>query len=141
MSCGRTQLKADLPILLETRAAVHGALELARESKVVGSSLQSSIVIQTSDAALVATLQRYAPAELSDMFVVSSLAVNEPLPEGAAWHFEQDFAGGKVHVLPPLGEKCERCWRYVAEEGEDICKRCEDIVQQNEAAEGRGVDM
>jgi isoleucyl-tRNA synthetase len=33
-----------------------------------------------------------------------------------------------VVVRPPGNAKCPRCWRFVKEEGEEVCGRCADVV-------------
>lgn len=123
-------LRRDIPVLMAAHGAVKAALEAARLAKVLGSSLQSSVVI-TAEGPVAAALERYA-SELDAMFVVSSVGVNAGVPE-AAWAFEEVFevAGvqGRVMVLPPGGHKCGRCWRYLAVEEEGLCGRCDDVVK------------
>lgn len=113
--------------------SVHGgiksALERARGDKVVGSSLQSSVVVSTSDSRVAAILEKYAD-ELDGMFVVSSLNVNTPVPESPEWSYAQSFDLGTVTVLPPRDAKCPRCWRYMAPVEDALCSRCEDVVKE-----------
>ena len=55
--------------------------------------------------------------------------------EAWAWSAEervQDagwLEGARVVVHPPSHEKCPRCWRFVRQEKEDLCKRCDDVVK------------
>lgn len=44
------------------------------------------------------------------------------------------LSGAMVLVHPPAHEKCPRCWRFVSEQKEELCKRCENVVK--EEAEG-----
>jgi isoleucyl-tRNA synthetase len=131
-------MAADIPMLQASREAVQAGLEQARQAKITGSSLQSSVTIFTEDASLRETLERYAD-ELADMFVVSSLAVQAPPSSkddpslAGQSHFEQDIIieggrRGKAVVSPPQKAKCPRCWKYQAEQEEELCKRCEDVV-------------
>jgi isoleucyl-tRNA synthetase len=120
-------------MLMSVHGAIKSALEVARGDKVVGSSLQSSVMVSTSDANVTAVFERYAD-ELDGMFVVSSLDVNAPLPESPEWSYTQNFDLGTVTVLPPRDAKCPRCWRYVAPVKDALCGRCEDIVKEGEAA-------
>lgn len=129
-------IAADVPRLQATREAVQAGLEQARQAKITGSSLQSSVTILTEDEELHETLVRYED-ELADMFVVSSLAVQA---KGAAadavspeQRFEQDLLvngerKGRVVVSPPEKAKCPRCWRYQSEQEDQLCRRCEDVV-------------
>lgn len=116
--------------------SVHGAiksgLEAARSDKVVGSSLQSSVIIDVTDTSIRKVLQTYAE-ELEAMFVVSSVDINTAFPKDPEWSYTRDFevngeVKGKVVVLPPNQAKCPRCWRYVAPREDKLCHRCEDVV-------------
>ncbi|EEY21309.1 isoleucyl-tRNA synthetase [Verticillium alfalfae VaMs.102] len=67
-------LRADLHLLLSVHAAVKAALERARLAKMLGSSLQSAVVVSVPAAPSAAVLARYA-ADLDALFVVSSVEV------------------------------------------------------------------
>lgn len=68
------------------------------------------------------------------------------LRENPEWKFEVEFdAGedqegrpvkGKAVVVPPIGEKCVRCWQYIAEEPETLCGRCVEVVGEPEEVDG-----
>lgn len=85
-----TKLREAIPVLFGVHTGIKSATELARRDKKVGSSLQCSVVLQLSDAAVASTLQQFGD-ELQDMFVVSSVDINEPLPEAPEWKFSFDF--------------------------------------------------
>ncbi|KAK4986446.1 isoleucine-tRNA ligase [Elasticomyces elasticus] len=59
-----------------------------------------------------------------------------------AWSFEVSFdvgddessATGKAVVLPPLDEKCIRCWQYLADEKDTLCGRCEFVLKADSEA-------
>ena len=106
----------------------------------MGSSLQCSVVLQVPEAsaATLALLREHAN-ELADMLVVSSLEIvtdkqSHSVGGDAAWQYTAPFEvdGGRqatAYVLPPDMAKCPRCWRYVAEEEDHLCKRCEHHVE------------
>lgn len=119
---------------MSAQSAVKAALEQARLAKIVGSSLQSDVVISTSSPRLQEALQRYA-SELDSIFVVSSVKVSPEAPstEGAEWVYTQEFEveggdKGLATVMSPKDHKCPRCWRYLAPAEEQLCQRCEDVV-------------
>jgi isoleucyl-tRNA synthetase len=122
------KISRDVPWLLNANAAIKTAQEEARAQKLVGSSLQSSVVLHLPDSAR-ELFQRYAE-ELDSIFVVSSVEVGG-IVEGE-WKFAAEFdaPGGKgtAWVLPPKEDKCPRCWRYVAPAEEKLCKRCDEVV-------------
>lgn len=118
---------------MAAHAAVKAASERARTDKVLGSSLQCSVVLQVP-AASAASLLEELGSELDAMFVVSSVAVNTAVPDegSVAWRYAAPFevAGSicNAWVLPPQQAKCPRCWRYVAEAEDHLCGRCADVV-------------
>lgn len=132
-------LRQAIPVLAALHAGIKSATELARRDKVMGSSLQCCIVLEIPDPAVVGSLELLR-GELEDLFVASSVAINEPIPDAPEWKYEVEFpvprAGGgvsadvlcKVWVLPPKAHKCPRCWRYVAPKEEELCGRCEDVL-------------
>ncbi|CAK7215400.1 isoleucine-tRNA ligase [Sporothrix bragantina] len=135
------RLRAAIPVIFSAHAAVKTAAEHARNDKAMGSSLQCSVVLQVPDdsGASLELLREHAN-ELADMFVVSSLDIitdKESVGDASsyAWQYTAPFevagGGGKqatAFVLPPDMAKCPRCWRYVAEEEDHLCKRCDHIV-------------
>lgn len=136
------QLRKDFAQLTAVHSAVKAALEQAREAKAVGSSLQCSVLINTEDAHLARTLADYLD-ELDTMFVVSRVDVNadvkQTLEGSPAWHYTRDIEiqgapTGTVHVLPPQQGKCSRCWRYLAEQEDGLCRRCDDVMVGQVAA-------
>lgn len=124
-------LRSDWSIIAPIRESVKYALEQARESKDIGSSLQCQVIVQTTNEQVKSCLERYRD-ELDSLFNVSSVEINAPLPQDPVWiyqhAFEQDDWSGSVHVVPPTESKCSRCWRYLAEEEDGLCKRCDDVV-------------
>lgn len=138
LTLDREQMRQDWPVLNAVHVAVKAGLEKAREAKALGSSLQCSVVISTDHTRVAEVLTRWLD-ELSAIFVVSHVEVNEPLPEHSPWveqsEFETTYGSGRVQVLPPRQAKCSRCWRYMAEEEDGLCHRCEDVVAALEAGE------
>ncbi|KAI0837662.1 isoleucyl-tRNA synthetase [Hypoxylon sp. FL0890] len=126
-----TSLRNDIPVLMSVHAAIKSGLETARGDKVLGSSLQSSVILDVADSPTREVLQTYA-AELEGMFVVSSVEINAELPVDPEWRYTREFeingVKGTAVVLPPKQAKCPRCWRYVAPEEDKLCHRCEDVV-------------
>ncbi|KAL3304854.1 isoleucyl-tRNA synthetase [Colletotrichum asianum] len=127
-------LRKDIPALLTANTAIKAAQELGRSAKVLGSALQSSVILNSEDPAILGVLEKYKH-ELEAMFVVSSVDVGTPVPEASEWKYAVESAMlGKpqalVHatVLPPKDHKCPRCWRYVAPKEDELCGRCEDFT-------------
>lgn len=139
-------LRADIPVLMAAYTAIKAALERARVDKVLGSPLQSFVILSPTPGSpeVKAVLERYAD-ELDALFVVSSVLVLPKPPElggDVPWSYTQDIvlAGeggsgggdavvGQALVLPPRHDKCPRCWRYVARVEGALCRRCRTVVE------------
>lgn len=118
---------------MSVHAAIKFGLEAARGDKVLGASLQSSVILDVPNHLAREVLGKYAD-ELESMFVVSSVKVNAALPENPEWSYTREFEVGGITgaavVLPPKQAKCPRCWRYVAPREDVLCQRCEDVVAE-----------
>jgi isoleucyl-tRNA synthetase len=112
----------------ELRRAITGALEIKREAKEIGSSLEASVVLQLepNDLALFETVDL---AEIA----ITSLARIETLPALVSGEDGPARAPGyiAVEVTRADGTKCARCWRVLAEvanHADHICDRCTGAV-------------
>ena len=118
--------------LFQMRDDVMKALELARNEKKVGKSLEAKVTLYTEDAEMMEMLQAFGK-ELNTVFIVSGVTLsNEKAPEGA--HTE-GLSGVSVLVEPADGCKCDRCWTYSTEgehteDGGFLCARCKAILAQ-----------
>jgi isoleucyl-tRNA synthetase len=111
----------DMERLLGVREMVLKELEKARESKLIGNSLEARVTLKAPPAD--ASLLESHKADLAALFIVSQVAVEEVAGEEVA--IEVDKAGGG---------KCERCWNYSTYVGASpdcptFCARCESAVK------------
>jgi len=117
--------------LRNIRKVMTGALEVARASKQIGSSLQAQI-----EVFLTPSLTHFIKGiDLAELSITSDVKMTEShvLPENI---FSLDEVPG-VGVLVSLaeGEKCARCWKVLPEVGTikafpDLCHRCADVVKR-----------
>lgn len=135
-------LEADYQELIPVHSAINAAQESGRVNKQIGSSLQSFVHIVLPGGTDNSAFHRYLN-DLPEMFVVSSVTLGvhgDPLPEviqTAEWQHSAEFelpsGRVKIYVYPPQAHKCQRCWRYVRETGENpLCDRCEGVMQAYE---------
>jgi isoleucyl-tRNA synthetase len=116
------------------RRVVTGALELERESKRIGASLQAGpTVYATADY-----LDAMRGLDLAEITITSKATLVEGTPPEGAFVLEDVPGVGVVSALAD-GEKCQRCWRVLPDVGsvpghEDICGRCADAVGPSQAA-------
>ncbi|PHH83227.1 hypothetical protein CDD82_2999 [Ophiocordyceps australis] len=136
-----SQLRSESRLLIAIHYVVKQLLEQGRSKGMFGSSLQCRVVVEVDDDDILSILKVYQD-EMADMYVVSGVDINTGMEEDALWAFSSPLTvhgvaepKGVVHVVPPRGSKCQRCWRYVGESGEDICARCADVVKKQQEAE------
>ena len=122
-------IRKDWDALFALRDDVMKALEIARASKLIGKSLDAKVAIYSTDADVLATLEKFS-ADLATVFITSGAEViSGAAPEGA---FTETDSGIAVVVAAADGHRCDRCWSYSAEgeASEDgfICARCKAII-------------
>lgn len=110
--------------LFALRDIVLQVLEEARNTKLIGSSLEASINLAASKEDF-DLLERYKD-DLRYLFIVSQVRLSR-----------QDEGDVKVKVERADGEKCERCWNYSIRVGESsryptACERCVEALLEIE---------
>ena len=97
-------------LLRAKRTEVTGAIEPMRRDKVVGSSLECSVITE-----LPYTDERHnaEPVDLAELFIVSDVVLGEGLL-----------------ATKTTNNKCGRCWRHLPEVTGDgaLCGRCKDVI-------------
>jgi isoleucyl-tRNA synthetase len=123
------QLSQKWDVIREIRSVVTGELEVARNKKEIGSSLQAHPVVHMhpEHAAL------FKDLDFDEICICSGANIKEYTGQP-----KEGFANLKVpdiraDVHPAKGKKCERCWRVLPEVGAhadhpDLCNRCHDAV-------------
>ncbi|MCL2633579.1 MAG: isoleucine--tRNA ligase [Oscillospiraceae bacterium] len=86
------------------REDVLSALEIKRNEKVIGKSLEAKVTLVTND-----DLSDILP-ELASAFIVSQVEV----VSGEA----------DIVITRAEGEKCERCWTFTSDMSDGLCARC-----------------
>lgn len=112
----------------KVRVDVQKALELARNEKKIGKSLEAHIVLG-AEGELYDFLKSVETA-LPEIFITSGATVtNEKQP------FDGEVEGLSVGVEPAKGEKCERCWKFSETVGSDenhphLCAHCAAVLAE-----------
>ncbi|OPX38479.1 MAG: isoleucine--tRNA ligase [Desulfobacteraceae bacterium 4484_190.3] len=112
--------------LIHIKSEVSKAIEIARQEKVVGHSLDSRIDIFAPEK-FRSLLERYAE-DIKALFIVSEVNVLEEDKVNNPYE-STEFEGLKIGVAKAHGQKCERCWHYSMTVGNSpdyptICQRC-----------------
>ncbi len=113
-------------ILVDLKSEVSKAIEIARQNKVVGHSLDSRVDIFAPEK-LRALLENYHK-DIKSLFIVSGVNILEEDKIENPYE-STEFEGLKIGVSKALGQKCERCWNYSVTVGGNsdhptICERC-----------------
>jgi isoleucyl-tRNA synthetase len=108
--------------LLPVREAVLKSLETARQEKIIGAPLEARVHLSVS-ASLYPLLSEYE-RELAGLFIVSQVTLEE-----------SGDADLTVQVERAGGEKCERCWKYLPDVGNDqefptACLNCAAALRE-----------
>jgi isoleucyl-tRNA synthetase len=131
--------------LLDLRADVNKALELARADKIIGKPLEAEVTLNLDDAAALA-FEEIADLELCSLFIVSSViikrsgnvevcAIPQETSEGAVEEVcSTEFPGVKISVHPSTAPKCARCWIHnkdvgLSSEHPELCPRCLAVIE------------
>lgn len=114
--------RRDMDRLMALRELVLKELEKARETKLIGNSLEAEVVLRASSADL-AWLKKYKD-QLAPLFIVSSVVLETGPSEEP-----------EVLVRRAPGEKCERCWNFSPAVGTSsdyprLCRRCQDVLKE-----------
>jgi isoleucyl-tRNA synthetase len=86
---------------MAVRERVLKMLETARQEKLIGSPLEARVTLEKDPL-----LEEYLHA-LPALFVVSAVDL-----------------GACDLVQQAVDQKCERCWKYTAPEGSQVCANC-----------------
>ncbi len=114
-------------LFVDIRSEVMKALENARSSSLIGSSLEASIKINPLNEKAKALLNSFTNDELKLIFIVSGVSIEEA---------ETKYENVACDVVKHNGQKCERCWQYFDELitfGENhVCPRCFKVLKKYE---------
>ncbi len=120
--------------LMVVRDDVLKALETARNEKLIGKALEARVMLSVEGdwGRLLTDYEAMLPM----LFIVSQVRLTqEPLlalPDG-------QVPGLGISIQKAEGEKCERCWNYSVQVGDDksfptLCERCSPVVHAMESA-------
>lgn len=112
----------------DVRRVLTGAMELARNEKKIGSSLEAKPTLYCS-----AAFNAILPEDFAGVSICSGLVivVDEAAVPSNAFRLA-DVEGVAVVVELADGHKCERCWQVlpeVARSAAGLCLRCTEVVQ------------
>ena len=112
------------------RRVVTAALEVQREAKQIGSSLESAPVVHVESPDVREAL---ALVQFEDVCITSGIAVEDGLGPDDAFRLPDQGGVAVVHRMAE-GGKCERCWKVLpdvgAHESAGTCGRCDAHLRE-----------
>ncbi len=116
------ELLAKYDEFFEFRDDILKAIEVARNSKIIGKSLSAKVEYKPNEK--VSKLISSLNVDLKQLFIVSEFVVTNLDIDG------DQYDTGVIKVTARDGIICNRCWQVVDNVDEDgLCPRCEDIVE------------
>jgi len=115
-------------MLTDLKSEVSKALELCRQEKVIGHSLDAQVRLILPNN--VSSVLGGECSDLKFIFIVSSVEVVKVLDDEDKVYSSEEMKGLEIGVSRMGGEKCERCWNYFKEDSSNkgehstICFRC-----------------
>ncbi|HEX3014966.1 MAG TPA: isoleucine--tRNA ligase [Desulfobacteria bacterium] len=128
------ELEAKWDRILNFRDAVSKALELARQEKVIGHSLNAKVNIFPTPEQY--EFLQAVKDELATILIVSDVELHDPSQDVPATAVAAEQHPGLYLVIEQApGEKCERCWMFSEEVGHNsqhpgLCPRCTSVVEE-----------
>ncbi|OCQ99042.1 isoleucine--tRNA ligase [Nostoc sp. MBR 210] len=121
--------------LRQIRTDVNKVLEQARVEKLIGSSLESKILLYVKDEQLRSSVNTLNPEvgsgidELRYLFLSSQVEMLDSADKLQDVKYNSQSDNWGIGVVNADGEKCDRCWNYSTHVGESqehplLCERC-----------------
>jgi isoleucyl-tRNA synthetase len=125
-------------VLLNVRKEITKALELARQDKVIGHSLDAAVSVALPQN-LLKDIEGYRD-ELRSICIVSSIEFSDADTLKGGYE-SQEYPGLIIKVLSSPFAKCERCWIHDPSIGDDkehpsLCTRCVQGIREWEVTQG-----
>ena len=114
----------------QVRRVVTGAIEVKRQGKVIGSSLEAAPSVYISDEEL---FEQITSIDFSEICITSAIGIKQGPVLDEMFILDDVDNVGVIFELAE-GKKCERCWKYTDNfESEsdypDICGRCNSALK------------
>jgi len=110
------------------RSVVTGALEIERQNKVIGSSLEAVPTVYVKDAEILKSIDS-VPFE--DICITSNVIYSQENAPAGAFALPES-PGVAVVFAHAEGEKCQRCWKILPDVGTHthagVCGRCDEAL-------------
>ena len=119
--------------VLRVRRATLAAIDVARNEKLLGASLEASPVCH-APAQVMDAIQSISGLDMAELCITSAFTFVERA--GSGGNDETQSGDLQIDVQRVTGAKCDRCWQYRDDIGQtgafpDACGRCVDAMRAN----------
>ncbi|MDH4027547.1 MAG: isoleucine--tRNA ligase, partial [Nitrospirota bacterium] len=117
--------------LARIRDEVNKALEIKRQEKLIGNSLEARVVLYVNDDTL-KTLEEQRDF-LTTLLIVSSSDIGKIQDAPVSVYKSPELKNVSIYVEKAEGDKCQRCWNRDISVGKhedhpDLCDRCRKVL-------------
>lgn len=119
--------------ILELKNEISKALEGARKNKIIGHALDAKVTLYLPEDSII--------REMADESLLKMVCIVSQIEFANAgddiedvFYTSDEISGLKIKIEQAPGVKCERCWMYSDEIGQDkvhstLCPRCAEVVR------------
>ena len=109
---------------------VNSAIEIARNEKKLGSSLEARIIIQTDEQNIIDLIENINMQEICIVSSIVHIKKNMQTDKGFLASYTNKDTDLKVFIYKTSYYKCSRCWQYKKEVNinNDLCDRCKSVI-------------
>ena len=115
-------------LIRDVRKVVSGAIEISRQEKLIGASLEAHPHIYVNSKEKLSILNE---VDLGEICIASGASVSEGLGPESSFSIKE-ISEIAVTCQPAKGEKCLRCWKILPEVSDSkerkVCKRCDSVL-------------
>lgn len=125
------QLIEKWSVINKIRFATMKALEIAREKKLIGNSLEADVYLDSSDSSVNNIIYSNS-IDLADVLLVSHVYYSKVAESFV--DYRDETLNLDIQVSKAKGEKCDRCWKFddsVSKNENHICKRCQEVLNES----------
>lgn len=122
------ELSAKWAEIRRVRRVVTGAIEIQRQDKVIGASLEAAPTVYIADDTTRALVES---VDFADACITSAITISGDTPPADAFSLDE-VAGVAVTFAKAEGDKCQRCWKILPDVGTHAhagtCERCNEAL-------------
>lgn len=106
---------AEMDTLIALRARVNEKLEAARQSKILGQSLDAQVIISGPEESTLIQLLKKHEELLPELFIVSNVVIHATQGKSLPLDAQEAANALSAEVKQASGERCPHSWRWVPE--------------------------